>query len=171
NTATNTADELAEVFTEMRAHLYLYAGTLLLKRAQDGAQQWRAVVDLATLCYLISYQVCHFLLLTCSDPCDPPRYSAPRPKAKSFKGEQVSHEPLELLACDRQSQAGHMLLNLSRDVEQLMKDVVEAFGNRSSPGHLFDELFGAQMQTQLSFICNDVIHLLSAQVPKAMDLA
>ncbi|KAL1268739.1 hypothetical protein QQF64_034102 [Cirrhinus molitorella] len=26
NTATNTVDELAEVFTEMRAHLYLYAG-------------------------------------------------------------------------------------------------------------------------------------------------
>ncbi|RXN21720.1 E3 SUMO- ligase 2-like isoform X2 [Labeo rohita] len=152
NTATNTVDELAEVFTEMRAHLYLYAGTLLLKRAQDGAQQWRAVLDLATLCYLISYQ-------------------SPRPKAKSFKGEQVSHEPLELLACDRQSQAGHMLLNLSRDVEQLLKDVVEAFGNRSSPGHLFDELFGAQKQRQLSFICNDDIHILSAQVPKAMDLA
>ncbi|XP_050975605.1 E3 SUMO-protein ligase RanBP2 isoform X2 [Labeo rohita] len=152
NTATNTEDKLAEVFTEMRAHLYLYAGTLLLKRAQDGAQQWRAVLDLATLCYLISYQ-------------------SPRPKAKSFKGEQVSHEPLELLACDRQSQAGHMLLNLSRDVEQLLKDVVEAFGNRNGPGHLFDDLFGSQSEAQLSFICNDDIHILRAQVPKAMDLA
>lgn len=64
NTATNTMDELAEVFTEMRAHLYLYAGTLLLKRAQDGAQQWRAVLDLAALCYLVSYQVRRFLFLT-----------------------------------------------------------------------------------------------------------
>ncbi|KAL1268734.1 hypothetical protein QQF64_034097, partial [Cirrhinus molitorella] len=152
NTATNTVDELAEVFTEMRAHLYLYAGTLLLKRAQDGAQQWRAVVDLATLCYLISYQ-------------------SPRPKAKSFKGEQVSHEPLELLACDRQSQAGHMLLNLSRDVEQLLKDVVEVFGNRSGPSRLFDELFDSQMQKQLSFICNNDIHILSEHPPKATDLA
>ncbi|XP_059403014.1 RANBP2-like and GRIP domain-containing protein 5/6 isoform X3 [Carassius carassius] len=152
NTATNRTDELAEVFTEMRAHLYLYAGTLLLKRAQDGAQQWRTVLDLAALCYLISYQ-------------------APRPKARSLKSEQVSHEPLELLACDRQSQAGHMLLNLSQDVEQLLKDVVESFGNRSGPGHLFDQLFGAQTQEQLSFICNDDIHVLSVHAPKAADLA
>ncbi|KAL1268695.1 hypothetical protein QQF64_034058 [Cirrhinus molitorella] len=152
NTATNMVDELAEVFTEMRAHLYLYAGTLLLKRAQDGAQQWRDVVDLATLCYLISYQ-------------------SPRPKAKSFKSEQVSHEPLELLACDRQSQAGHMLLNLSQDMEQLLKDVVEGFGNRSGPGPLFYELFNAQMQKHLSFICNDDIHILSVHLPKATDLA
>ncbi|XP_016098452.1 LOW QUALITY PROTEIN: E3 SUMO-protein ligase RanBP2-like [Sinocyclocheilus grahami] len=153
NTATNTADELAEVFTEMRAHLYLYSGTLLLKRAQDGVQQWRAVLDLAALCYLVSYQ-------------------APRPKARSFKSEQASHEPLELLACDRQSQAGHMLLNLSRDVEQLLKDVVEAFGNRSGTGRLFSaQLFSAQTQEQLSFICNDDIHVLSVHVPKAVDLA
>ncbi|XP_016400029.1 E3 SUMO-protein ligase RanBP2-like [Sinocyclocheilus rhinocerous] len=152
NTATNTADELAEVFTEMRAHLYLYSGMLLLKKAQDGAQQWRAMLDLAALCYLVSYQ-------------------APRPKARSFKSEQASHEPLELLACDRQSQAGHMLLNLSRDVEQLLKDVVEAFGNRSGTGRLFDQLFSAQTQEQLSFICNDDIHVLSVHVPKAVDLA
>ncbi|XP_052420523.1 RANBP2-like and GRIP domain-containing protein 5/6 isoform X11 [Carassius gibelio] len=151
NTATNRTDELAEVFTEMRAHLYLYAGTLLLKRAQDGAQQWRTVLDLAALCYLISYQ-------------------APRPKARSLKSEQVSHEPLELLACDRQSQAGHMLLNLSQDVEQLLKDVVESFGNRSGPGHLFDQLFGAQTQEQHSFICNDDIHV-HVHAPKAADLA
>uniref|UniRef100_A0A9J7Z7I0 E3 SUMO-protein ligase RanBP2 n=2 Tax=Cyprinus carpio TaxID=7962 RepID=A0A9J7Z7I0_CYPCA len=152
NTATNTMDELAEVFTEMRAHLYLYAGTLLLKRAQDGAQQWRAVLDLAALCYLVSYQ-------------------APRPKARSFKSEQASHEPLKLLACDRQSQAGHMLLNLSWDVEQLLKDVVEVFGNRSGPGRLFDQLFDAQTQEQRSFICNDDIHNLSVHPPKAADLA
>ncbi|XP_073702010.1 RANBP2-like and GRIP domain-containing protein 8 [Garra rufa] len=151
NTATNMADELADVFTEMRAHLYLYAGTLLLKRAQHRGQ-WRTIVDLATLCYLISYQ-------------------APRPRAKSFKGEQVSHEPLELLACDRQSQAGHMLLNLSRDVEQLLKDVVKAFGNQSSLGPLFYELFGVQTQKQPSFICNDDIHILSVHPPKPMDLA
>uniref|UniRef100_A0A9J8AWQ2 E3 SUMO-protein ligase RanBP2 n=1 Tax=Cyprinus carpio carpio TaxID=630221 RepID=A0A9J8AWQ2_CYPCA len=152
NTATNTMDELAEVFTEMRAHLYLYAGTLLLKRAQDGAQQWRAVLDLAALCYLVSYQ-------------------APRPKARSFKSEQASHEPLELLACDRQSQAGHMLLNLSWDVEQLLKDVVEVFGNRNGPGRLFEQLFDAQTQEQRSFICNDDIHVLSVHPPKAADLA
>lgn len=57
NTATNTTDELAEMFTELKGHLYLYAGTLLLKMACDREQQWRAVVDLAALCYLLAYQV------------------------------------------------------------------------------------------------------------------
>ncbi|ROK36396.1 E3 SUMO-protein ligase RanBP2, partial [Anabarilius grahami] len=152
NTATNTLDGLSEVFTETRAQLYLYAGTLLLKMAQDGAQQWRAVQDLAALCYLVAYQ-------------------APRPKAKSLKSEHASHEPLELLASDRQSQAGHMLLNLSQDVEQLLKDVVGAFGNRRAPSSLFDLLFSTQTHEQLSFIYNDEMHVVSAHVPSAADLA
>ncbi|KTG03727.1 hypothetical protein cypCar_00030871 [Cyprinus carpio] len=125
NTATNTMDELAEVFTEMRAHLYLYAGTLLLKRAQDGAQQWRAVLDLAALCYLVSYQ----------------------------------------------SQAVTVLLNLSWDVEQLLKDVVEVFGNRNGPGRLFEAAVRRTDAGQRSFICNDDIHVLSVHPPKAADLA
>lgn len=58
NTARNTADDLSEVFTEMRGHLYMYAGHLLMKTARDQ-QQWRAVLDLAALCYLIAYQVPH----------------------------------------------------------------------------------------------------------------
>ncbi|XP_056088600.1 E3 SUMO-protein ligase RanBP2-like [Rhinichthys klamathensis goyatoka] len=152
NTATNTLDELSEVFTETRAQLYLYAGTLLLKTAQDGAQQWRAVRDLAAVCYLVAYQ-------------------APRPKVKSLKGEQASHEPLELLASDRQSQAGHMLLNLSRDVEQLLKEVVEAFRNRNGPSLLFDMLFGSQEHDQLSFICNNEMHMVSTHAPSTDDLA
>ncbi|MEQ2207837.1 hypothetical protein XENOCAPTIV_019471 [Xenoophorus captivus] len=51
------SDDLLEVFVEMRAHLYLHAGTLLLKLAQDRQQAWRAVIDLAALCYLLAYQV------------------------------------------------------------------------------------------------------------------
>ncbi|XP_056088601.1 E3 SUMO-protein ligase RanBP2-like [Rhinichthys klamathensis goyatoka] len=152
NTAMNTLDELSEVFTETRAQLYLYAGTLLLKTAQDGAQQWRVVRDLAAVCYLVAYQ-------------------APRPKVKSLKGEQASHEPLELLASDRQSQAGHMLLNLSRDVEQLLKEVVEAFRNPNGPRLLFDMLFGSQEHDQLSFICNDEMHMVSTHAPSTDDLA
>lgn len=57
NTASNTLDELSEVFTETRAQLYLYAGTLLLKTAQDRAREWSAVRDLAAVCYLVAYQV------------------------------------------------------------------------------------------------------------------
>lgn len=50
-------DELSEVFMEMKGHLYLHVGTLLLKLAQDSRQTWRAVIDLAALCYLLAYQV------------------------------------------------------------------------------------------------------------------
>ena len=50
-------DDLCEMFVEMRGHLYLHAATLLLKLAQDRQQTWRAVIDLAALCYLLAYQV------------------------------------------------------------------------------------------------------------------
>lgn len=55
--ASRHADDLFEVFVEMRGHLYLHAATLLLKMAQDRQQTWRAVFDLAALCYLLAYQV------------------------------------------------------------------------------------------------------------------
>lgn len=64
-----------------------------------------------------------------------------------------------------------MLLNLSRDVEQLLKDVVEAFGNRRGPSSLFDMLFSTQSPEQLSFICNDEMRVVSAHTPSAADLA
>ncbi len=91
NTATNTTDELAEVFREMRAHLYLYAGTLLLKRAQDGAQQWRAVLDLAALCYLVSYQV-HVSSSSRARACDPPPY---RVSSSSPSGSETQSQELQ----------------------------------------------------------------------------
>lgn len=50
-------DELFHVFMEMRGHLYLHSATLLLKLAQDSQQAWRAVSQLAALCYLLAYQV------------------------------------------------------------------------------------------------------------------
>nr|XP_055072526.1 ranBP2-like and GRIP domain-containing protein 4 isoform X2 [Misgurnus anguillicaudatus] len=151
NTATNTVDELSEVFTEMRAHLYLYAGTLLMKMFHEKLLQWRGVRDLAALCYLIACQ-------------------APRPKTKVFKGDHVTHHLLELLASDRQSQAGHMLLNLSQDATQLVNEVVETFGNKSGQNDLLEKLFGSLAQERLSFISNDDIHNISAQVPDITDL-
>lgn len=53
-------DDLFEVFMEMSGHLYLHTATLLLKLAQDNQQTWRAVIDLAALCYLLAYQVITF---------------------------------------------------------------------------------------------------------------
>uniref|UniRef100_A0A8C7PFV5 E3 SUMO-protein ligase RanBP2 n=1 Tax=Oncorhynchus mykiss TaxID=8022 RepID=A0A8C7PFV5_ONCMY len=145
-TAGSVTDDLSEVYVEMRGHLYLHAGTLLLKMAQEREQQWRAVIDLAALCYLLAYQV-------------------PGPKSKVIKGDQSSLQHLELLASDRQSQAGHMLLNLNPDTHTFVRDVVEAFGNRSGQGSLFELLFGLQAPAGTSFIGNDDIHKLISQVP------
>ncbi|XP_076858216.1 E3 SUMO-protein ligase RanBP2 isoform X2 [Brachyhypopomus gauderio] len=152
NTATNAAGEFLEVFTEMRAHLYMCAGMLLLKMALEKQQQWRAVVDLAALCYILAYQV-------------------PRPKTKPEKGDQVSPKPLEALACYRQSQAGHMLVNLNHDTVPFVKEVVEVFGNRSGQASLFEMLFNTQTSTSLSFIGNDDISGIRAQTPDMKELA
>uniref|UniRef100_A0A671X538 E3 SUMO-protein ligase RanBP2 n=1 Tax=Sparus aurata TaxID=8175 RepID=A0A671X538_SPAAU len=145
-------DDLCEMFVEMRGHLYLHAGTLLLKLAQDHQQTWRAVIDLAALCFLLAYQV-------------------PRPKAKVTKRDQAAPQPLELLANDRQSQAGHMLLNLSTDSTTLIREVVEAFGNRSGQDSLFELLFGPQASTGSSFIASDDIHSINTSAPELSQLA
>ncbi|XP_064167868.1 E3 SUMO-protein ligase RanBP2 isoform X3 [Anguilla rostrata] len=149
---TSTTDELSEAFTEMRGHLYLHAGSLLLKMAHVKEQQWRAVTDLAALCYLLAYQV-------------------PKPKSRPSKGAQATQQLVESLACDRQSQAGHMLLNLSQEDDGFVKQVVEAFGNRSGQGSLFEMLFGAQAPAGPSFIGNDDIRSMGTDIPGIGDLA
>ncbi|PWA31280.1 hypothetical protein CCH79_00002878, partial [Gambusia affinis] len=149
--AARFADELFEVFVEMRAHLYLHAATLLLKMAQDRQHTWRAIIDLAALCYLLAYQ-------------------APRPKTNVTKRDQAAPQLLELLASDRQSQAGHMLFNLSADTFTLIREVVEAFGNRSGQESLFELLWGPQASSASSFIANDDIHSLSSLGPELSKL-
>ncbi|XP_069554564.1 E3 SUMO-protein ligase RanBP2 isoform X2 [Brachyistius frenatus] len=146
------SDDLCEVFVEMRGHLYLYVATLLLKLAQDRQQTWRAIIDLAALCYLLAYQV-------------------PRPKTKVTKRDQSAPHLLELLANDRQSQAGHMLFNLSSDSSALIREVVEAFGNRSGQDSLFEILWGPQASTGASFIANDDIRSINAMAPELSQLA
>ena len=47
----------------------------------------------------------------------------PRPKLKLTKGDQLAPKLLELMANDRQSQAGHMLLNLSSDPQTFITEV------------------------------------------------
>ncbi|XP_041856874.1 E3 SUMO-protein ligase RanBP2 isoform X2 [Melanotaenia boesemani] len=150
--ASRHTDDLCEVFVEMRGHLYLHAATLLLKLAQDRQQTWRAIIDLAALCYLLAYQV-------------------PRPKAKVTKRDQSAPQLLELLANDRQSQAGHMLFNLSTASATLIREVVEAFGNRSGQDSLFELLWGPQASTGPSFIANDDIRSISAVAPELSQLA
>lgn len=67
STAVRYNDELLEVFMEMKGHVYLHAATLLLKLAQDSQQTWRAIIDLAALCYLLAYQVRALLPATSSN--------------------------------------------------------------------------------------------------------
>ncbi|XP_028289444.1 ranBP2-like and GRIP domain-containing protein 3 isoform X2 [Parambassis ranga] len=150
--AVRHTDELYEAFLEMRGHLYLHAATLLLKLAQDRQQTWRVVIDLAALCYLLAYQV-------------------PRPKPKVTKRDQSAPPFLEMLANDRQSQAGHMLFNLSTDSSTLIREVVEAFGNRSGQDSLVELLWGQQASTGPSFIANDDIRSINSTAPEFSQLA
>uniref|UniRef100_A0A8C8ERZ9 E3 SUMO-protein ligase RanBP2 n=1 Tax=Oncorhynchus tshawytscha TaxID=74940 RepID=A0A8C8ERZ9_ONCTS len=147
----SVTDDLSGVYVEMRGHLYLHAGTLLLKMAQEREQQWRGVIDLAALCYLLAYQV-------------------PRPKSKVSKRDQSPPQPLELLSSDRKSQAGHMLLNLKPETHTFVREVVEAFGNHSGQGALFEFLFGPLAPVGSSFIGNDDIRSINTQAPEISDL-
>ncbi|OXB52745.1 hypothetical protein ASZ78_008156, partial [Callipepla squamata] len=51
----NGADELSRAFLEMKGHLYMHAGTFLLKMAQKNEMRWRDACELAALCYLKSF--------------------------------------------------------------------------------------------------------------------
>ncbi|XP_072705902.1 ranBP2-like and GRIP domain-containing protein 4 isoform X4 [Ciconia boyciana] len=147
----NGAEELYRTFVEMKGQLYMHAGTLLLKMAQHNEAQWRAVCELAALCYLISFQV-------------------PKSKSKLMKGDQTGQDVLEMLACDRKSQSGHMLLNLSHGKQDFFKEIVESFANKSGSFTLFDSLFESGASRERSFIGTDDIRNVSAQAPVQMEL-
>ncbi|KAM6095039.1 ranBP2-like and GRIP domain-containing protein 4 isoform 2-T2 [Chlamydotis macqueenii] len=147
----NGADELSCTFVEMKGQLYMLAGTLLLKMAQDNEAQWRVVCELAALCYLISFQV-------------------PKPKSKLIKVDQAGQDVLEMLACDRKSQSGHMLLNLSHGKQDFFKEIVESFANKSGLFTLFDSLFESGASRERSFIGTDDIGNVSTQAPVQVEL-
>ncbi|NXD99660.1 RBP2 ligase, partial [Chaetorhynchus papuensis] len=142
----SVADELSRTYVEMKGQLYMHAGALLLKMAQDNEAQWRAMSELAALCYLLSFQV-------------------PKPKSKLIKGDQTGQDMLELLACDRKSQSGHMLLNLSHGKQDFFKEIVESFANKSGSFALFDSLFESGASRERSFIGTDDIGNVSTQIP------
>ncbi|NXM68363.1 RBP2 ligase, partial [Serilophus lunatus] len=147
----NGADELSRTYVEMKGQLYMHAGTFLLKMAQHNEAQWRAVCELAALCYLISFQV-------------------PKPKSKLIKGDQTGQDVLEVLACDRKSQSGHMLLNLSHGKQDYFKEIVESFANKSGSFTLFDSLFESGASRERSFIGTDDIGNVSTQAPVQVEL-
>ncbi|XP_038673803.1 E3 SUMO-protein ligase RanBP2 isoform X3 [Scyliorhinus canicula] len=146
-----TMDDLSVTFTEMRGQLYLHAGTLLLKMAQQNEIQWKAVVDLAALCYLIAYQV-------------------PRPKLKYIKADETNQELINWLASDRQSQSGHMLINLMLGKPNFHKEVVETFANKSGQTALIEALFGSRISVERSFLAYDDIRNVTGEQPDLNEL-
>ncbi|XP_066124655.1 E3 SUMO-protein ligase RanBP2-like isoform X1 [Saccopteryx bilineata] len=144
-------DELSAIFLEIKGHFYMHAGSLLLKMGQHSDTQWRALSELAALCYLIAFQV-------------------PRPKIKLIKGEG-GQNLLETMAYDRLSQSGHMLLNLSCDKQDFLKEVVESFANKSGQSALYDALFSSQFPKDSSFLGTDDIGNIDVQAPEPDDLA
>uniref|UniRef100_A0A8V8TL79 E3 SUMO-protein ligase RanBP2 n=2 Tax=Homo sapiens TaxID=9606 RepID=A0A8V8TL79_HUMAN len=144
-------DELSATFLEMKGHFYMHAGSLLLKMGQHSSNvQWRALSELAALCYLIAFQV-------------------PRPKIKLIKGE-AGQNLLEMMACDRLSQSGHMLLNLSRGKQDFLKEIVETFANKSGQSALYDALFSSQSPKDTSFLGSDDIGNIDVREPELEDL-
>uniref|UniRef100_A0A8B9UXZ1 RAN binding protein 2 n=2 Tax=Anas zonorhyncha TaxID=75864 RepID=A0A8B9UXZ1_9AVES len=150
-TYVNGTDELSRTFIEMKGQLYMYAGTLLLKMAQENEAQWREACELAALCYLISFQV-------------------PKPKSKLIKGEHTGQDTLEMLACDRKSQSGHMLLKLSHGKEDFLTKVVESLANKSGSSALFDHLFKSGVSRERSFLGTEDIGNVSTQAPAQAEL-
>uniref|UniRef100_F6VTW5 RAN binding protein 2 n=1 Tax=Callithrix jacchus TaxID=9483 RepID=F6VTW5_CALJA len=94
----------------------------------------------------------------------------PRPKLKLIKGE-AGQNLLEMMACDRLSQSGHMLLNLSRGKQDFLKEVVESFANKSGQSALYDALFSSQSPKDRSFLGSDDIGNIDVQEPELEDLA
>ena len=56
--------------------------------------------------------------------------------------------------------SGHMLLNLSRDKQDFLKEVVESFANRSGQSALYDALFSRQLPKDSCFLGNDDAYIL-----------
>ncbi|XP_063645525.1 RANBP2-like and GRIP domain-containing protein 5/6 isoform X8 [Pan troglodytes] len=76
-----------------------------------------------------------------------------------------------MMACDRLSQSGHMLLNLSRGKQDFLKEVVETFANKSGQSALYDALFSSQSPKDTSFLGSDDIGNIDVREPELEDLA
>lgn len=64
-----------------------------------------------------------------------------------------------------------MLLNLSRDKQDFLKEVVESFANKSGQSALYDALFSSQSPKDSSFLGSDDIGNIDVQAPEPDDLA
>ncbi|CAI9535503.1 unnamed protein product [Staurois parvus] len=142
-------DDLSVTFAEIRGHYYMHTGTQLLKMAQHNEVQWKASLEPAALCYLLAFQV---------------------PWNKQVKRDENSQNILEGLACDRQSQSGHLLLSLSHGKDNFLKDVIETFANVKGQSSLLQMLFENDLSMDASFLGTDDISNISCQIPDLNEL-
>ncbi|KAM9320026.1 E3 SUMO-protein ligase RanBP2-like [Gastrophryne carolinensis] len=142
-------DDLSTAFIEMRGHYYMHAGTQLLKMAQAHEFQWKASLEPAALCYLLAFQV---------------------PWTKPVKGDENLQNIMEGLACDRQSQSGHLLLSLSHGKDHFLKDIMETFANPKGQTILLEYLFENDLPKDISFLGTDDISSINSQIPDVNEL-
>ncbi|XP_075056368.1 ranBP2-like and GRIP domain-containing protein 4 isoform X2 [Mixophyes fleayi] len=142
-------DDLSITFSEMRGHFYMHVGTQLLKMAQHNEDQWKALLEPAALCYLLAFQV---------------------PWNKPINGDENLQNILEGLACDRQSQSGHLLLSLSHGKDDFLRDVTETFANRSGQTSMLKFVFENHMSMESSFLGSDDIRDINCQTPDLNEL-
>ncbi|XP_063809876.1 E3 SUMO-protein ligase RanBP2-like [Pseudophryne corroboree] len=145
----NGTDDLSATFSEMRGHYYMHVGSQLLKMAQHREEHWKALLEPAALCYLLAFQV---------------------PWNKPINGDENLLNILEGLACDRQSQSGHLLLTLSHGKDDFLRDVTETFANQSGQTNLLKLVFENQMSMECSYLGTDDIRDVSCQIPDLNEL-
>uniref|UniRef100_A0A803XX55 RanBP2-type domain-containing protein n=1 Tax=Meleagris gallopavo TaxID=9103 RepID=A0A803XX55_MELGA len=97
-------------------------------------------------------------------------FEIPKPKSKLIR-DCAGQDMLEMLACDRKSLSGHMLLNLSHGKEDFLKEIVESFANKSGLFTLFESLFGSGASKERSFLSTDDMGDVTPQAPEQGELS
>ncbi|XP_078732387.1 E3 SUMO-protein ligase RanBP2-like isoform X1 [Lampetra fluviatilis] len=145
-TALVEEGDWSPVLAELKGQLYLHAGTLLLQMARDRLANWRAVVDQAALCYMLSYQV-------------------DRIELKS-KSRVVTGQDMDSLSCDRLSQAGHMLVTLCEGKpEDYLVQVAESLAGPAGQDALVKAVYAGQPPPCSLLASDDIPQQLRTHVP------
>uniref|UniRef100_S4RRU4 RAN binding protein 2 n=1 Tax=Petromyzon marinus TaxID=7757 RepID=S4RRU4_PETMA len=145
-TALVEEGDWSPVLGELKGQLYLHAGTLLLQMARDRLANWRAVVDQAALCYMLSYQV-------------------DRIELKS-KSRVVTGQDMDSLSCDRLSQAGHMLVTLREGKpEDYLVQVAESLAGPAGQDALVKAVYAGQPPPCSLLASDDIPQQLRTHVP------
>ncbi|VTJ89090.1 Hypothetical predicted protein, partial [Marmota monax] len=140
------------------AHCHEAERNIALRSSLD----WNLCVVQTLTEYLESLHVWNLIKMTA--------FHVLRPKIKLIKGEN-GQNLLEMMAHDHLSQSGHMLLNLSHGKQDILKEVVESFANKSGQSALYDALFSSQSPKERSFLGSDDIGNIDVQAPEPGDLA